>query len=67
MHTQVYTVDKDTTLSTAPFPEKWRVFMTFVKDWEELYLESDEYTQSEVVKTTSSSQEDRAFLDSLKK
>jgi hypothetical protein len=48
MYTQVYDVDASRKIDFPQFIDPGRVFVTFVPKGEDLYLESDEYFNSEI-------------------
>lgn len=66
MVTQMYEVKPKKKIIIPPFMEEGRLFVTFVPQWEELYIESDEYLNDPIVFESSSHEEDKHFLDSLK-
>jgi len=66
MVTQMYDVKAKKKIVIPPFMEEGRLFVTFVPKGEELYIESDEYLNDPIVFESSSSAEDKQFLDSLK-
>ena len=66
MFTQTYDVESKAIIDVSSFGNKWRVMVTYIPEWEELYLESDEYLDNPIVFTAHSREESKAFLDSLK-
>ena len=63
----MYDVKPKKQIIIPPFMEEWRLFVTFVPKGreEELYIESDEYLNDEIVFESHSKEEDEMFFDSI--
>lgn len=66
MYTQTYDVGSKAIIDLSVFGDKGKVLLTYIPEWEELFLESDEYFNDPIVFTSHSWEEDKMFLNSLK-